>query len=137
MIILHARRLYIGTTAERGTATPPTDVVGTVFYDSDEDKEYYWNGSAWTAYGTGAGGGDVYGDATVTDGHLAVFDVDGYHIKDGGAIPAGGGDVVGPAGASNSHLVLFDGVTGKLLKDGGSVPAGISGSVLEAQVFSS
>ena len=35
-----------------------------------------------------AGGGDVYGDVGATDEHLAVFDGDGYHIKDGGAVPA-------------------------------------------------
>jgi hypothetical protein len=38
----------------------------------------------------GSGGGDVFGSASVTDGHLAVFDTDGYHIKDGGAVPGGG-----------------------------------------------
>jgi hypothetical protein len=41
------------------------------------------------AGGGGSGGGDVFGSASVTDGHLAVFDVDGYHIKDGGAVPSG------------------------------------------------
>ena len=40
--------------------------------------------------GTPAGGGDVLGSTSVADGHLAVFDMDGYHIKDGGAVPAGG-----------------------------------------------
>jgi hypothetical protein len=41
--------------------------------------------------GGGGGGGDVYGDAAATDEHLAVFDMDGYHIKDGGAVPTGSG----------------------------------------------
>lgn len=31
----------------------------------------------------------VTGDASVTDGHVAVFDADGYHIKDGGEIVSG------------------------------------------------
>ena len=35
----------------------------------------------------GGGGGDVFGNASVTNGHLAVFDADGYHIKDGGVVP--------------------------------------------------
>jgi hypothetical protein len=47
-------------------------------YDEDQD------GRATAS----AGGGDVLGNASVTDGHLAVFDGDGYHIKDGGAVPA-------------------------------------------------
>jgi len=38
---------------------------------------------AWAAIP--AGGGNVYGSASVTDGHMAVFDADGYHLKDGGA----------------------------------------------------
>lgn len=38
-----------------------------------------------------AGAGDVLGSASVTDGNMAVFDTDGYHLKDGGA-PSGGGD---------------------------------------------
>ena len=44
------------------------------------------------AYLTGLfGPGNVTGVAPVTDGHLAVFDVDEQHIKDGGPIPSGGG----------------------------------------------
>jgi hypothetical protein len=34
-----------------------------------------------------AGTGDMFGTATATDGNLMVFDVDGYHAKDGGAAP--------------------------------------------------
>jgi len=41
-----------------------------------------------------AAGGDVFGNASVTDGHLAVFDGDGYHIKDGGVVPIGGGGLL-------------------------------------------
>ena len=55
-----------------------------------------WNGSSADSIRDGGsvpslGGGDVFGNASVIDGHLAVFDVDGYHIKDGGAVPASGG----------------------------------------------
>ena len=46
--------------------------------------------------GGGGGGGDVYGSASVTDGHLAVFDTDGYHIKDGGVVPTGGSSIYTP-----------------------------------------
>lgn len=42
--------------------------------------------------GTPAGGGDVLGPATSTDGHLAVWDgTDSKTLKDGGAPGAGGG----------------------------------------------
>jgi hypothetical protein len=101
MNIVHSRRLYIGTSAERASTIPPVDMKGVVFYDTDLDGEYYWDGSAWHAFGTGSGGGDVYGDPSVTDGHMAVFDVDGYHIKDGGA----------PGGGSIGYQTLTDGAT--------------------------
>jgi hypothetical protein len=52
-----------------------------------------WNGNNADSIEDGGvvpvGGGDVYGDAAATDEHLAVFDGDGYHIKDGGAVPVG------------------------------------------------
>lgn len=42
-------------------------------------------------FATLAGGGDVLGPATSTDGHLAVWDgTDNKTLKDGGAVPAGG-----------------------------------------------
>lgn len=45
-----------------------------------------------------AGGGDVLGPATSTDGHLAVWDgTDSKTLKDGGAVPSGGGGTSSPA----------------------------------------
>jgi hypothetical protein len=42
-------------------------------------------------FATLAGGGDVLGPATSTDGHLAVWDgTDNKTLKDGGVVPAGG-----------------------------------------------
>jgi hypothetical protein len=62
-----------------------------------------WNAFDTRAMVTGApvGGGDVYGDASATDEHLAVFDVDGYHIKDGGVVPVGGGGIINLATVTN------------------------------------
>lgn len=64
------------------------------------------------------GSGDVYGDAGAIDEHLAVFDIDGYHIKDGGVVPAGGGDVLGPATNHADYLPQWNGADSKTLKDG-------------------
>lgn len=50
------RREYIGTTAERGTVSLPTDAVGAKFWDTDESALYIWDGSAWVEVGAGEGG---------------------------------------------------------------------------------
>ena len=47
-------------------------------------RQYYWSGTS----GSFSGGGDVFGSASGTSGHLVVFDGDGYHIKDGGPVDA-------------------------------------------------
>ena len=65
---------------------------------------------------------NVIGVPPVTDGHLAVFDGDVNHIKDGGPVSTGAGDVLGDAAGVNGHQVLFDG-DGYHLKDGG-LPGG-------------
>lgn len=49
---------------------------------------------------TGSGGGDVYGDASGVDGHMVLFDDDGYHLKDGGVPPTGTGSASNLASAS-------------------------------------
>lgn len=43
----HAKRLYIGTTAERTALSLTTDGRGIVWYDTDQDRAYIWSGSAW------------------------------------------------------------------------------------------
>lgn len=42
------------------------------------------------------GGGDVYGDPAGVDGHMVLFDTDGYHLIDGGVPggPGGGADIL-------------------------------------------
>jgi hypothetical protein len=52
MNIVHARRLYIGTTTERGTASPLAEMVGVMFYDTTENKMYFWNSAEWVAFGS-------------------------------------------------------------------------------------
>jgi hypothetical protein len=47
------------------------------------------DGHHWSEITGSSGGGNVYGSPSVTNGHMAGFDTDGYHIKDIGAIPAG------------------------------------------------
>lgn len=43
----HAKRLYVGTTAERTALSLTTDGRGIVWYDTGEDRAYIWSGSAW------------------------------------------------------------------------------------------
>jgi len=47
---MHARNLYIGTTAERTAlaALLPTDGIGAVYYDTDTGIMYYWDGATWS-----------------------------------------------------------------------------------------
>ena len=121
---MHARNLYIGTTVERTAlaALLPTDGIGAMFYDTDEDATYMWNGTLWKSFG----------------GSLAFIeltDVPAAYTGDGGKLvrvkitedglefvspSAGDGDVIGPAGAVSDNLPIFDGATGKLLKDSGA-----------------
>lgn len=51
MQIIHARRLYIGTTAERTATTPPADAIGATWYDTTLSQAFAWSGSAWGAMG--------------------------------------------------------------------------------------
>ena len=76
-------------------------------------------GSRITITSSGGGGGNVYGSSSVTNGHLAVFDTDGYHIKDGGAVPtsSGGGHTIQVNGSSMPTQPTLD-----------IVGAGISGT---------
>lgn len=43
----HARRLYIGTSAEKSALSLTADGRGIAWYDTDEDRLYIWSGSAW------------------------------------------------------------------------------------------
>jgi hypothetical protein len=63
----------------------------------------------------------VTGDATVTDGNLAVFDADGYHIKDGGANPDISTRVTGDATVTPGNIAVF-GADGYTIEDGGAAP---------------
>lgn len=63
----------------------------------------------------------VTGDASVTDGHMAVFDTDGYTIKDGGAIPDISELVTGDASVTPGNIAVF-GADGYTIEDGGAAP---------------
>ena len=65
--------------------------------------EFYCNGQrndfidlrfARTMAGGGTGGGDVYGDASGVNGHVVLFDGDGYTLKDGGVPPIAGHEII-------------------------------------------
>lgn len=53
---VHAKQLYIGTTAERTVLDLGDDGRGALFYDSDTNAFYLWRGSAWQELGSGSGG---------------------------------------------------------------------------------
>jgi hypothetical protein len=53
--LIHARSLYIGTSAERTATTPPADAAGLGWWDTDQETMYFWSGTAWEA-GSGIGG---------------------------------------------------------------------------------
>jgi hypothetical protein len=50
---IHARHLYIGTTAEKATTSPPKEAIGVEFYQTDDDTKWYWDGEDWIAYESG------------------------------------------------------------------------------------
>ena len=111
--------LYTGTKTAIEALTGLDE--GSYAYASDTDEDGIFNGSSWTWGRGGAGGGDVFGSASVTDGHLTVFDVDGYHIKDGGVVPTG--TVVGNGVVTDGHLAIFD-TDAQHIKDGGAPASG-------------
>ena len=71
-----------------------------------------------------SGGGDVYGDATAVDGHYALFDADGYHVKDGGAPPTSG-DISASGGTESDvgiyHMHVFTASDSLVVSNGGTM----------------
>lgn len=118
----HPRPLYIGTTAERTAlaATLPADGIGVVYFDTDTQQFYSWNGSAFMLAGVSVfiGLTDVPNAYTGEGGKLVKVKAteDGLEFV---APSAGSGDVTGPAGATSDNIAIFDDATGKLLADGG------------------
>jgi hypothetical protein len=121
---LHARNLYIGTTAERTTlaASLPTDGIGATYYDTDDGNIYFWNGTVWIEVLSGSavlefiGLSDVPNSYTGEGGKVVKVRVDeeGLEFVSPGA---GDGDVIGPVGAIAGHLPTFADGTGKTLSD--------------------
>ncbi len=97
---------------EGGGATAFTDLTDTFASYSGLGGEFIKVNAGENGLETGvpAGGGDVLGPETSTDGHLAVWDgTDTKTLKDGGVVPAGGnGD--GWLYPCNGRLTLESGV---------------------------
>jgi len=48
------RSIWDGTNAERLAFTP--DLDDTIFFETDTDTAYWWEGGAWHSFGSGGGG---------------------------------------------------------------------------------
>ena len=126
---IHARNLYIGTTAERAALSIPADGIGAIYYDTDDDKIYFWDGTTWDELG---GGVDTF--VELTDVPSSYTGKSGYLVKvkadesglEFGAPSAGDGDFVGPAGSVIDNIVTFADTSGKLGKDSGIAISGLA-----------
>lgn len=49
----------IGATFEKSSSVPITTVVGTHYYNTTENKEYYFNGTNWVEVGGQGGSSDI------------------------------------------------------------------------------
>jgi hypothetical protein len=65
------RSVWIGTHAEQVALIP--NVFGSIFFETDTDDAYWWNGAAWIAFGGGGGGGCLVCDVTNTYGGDGSF----------------------------------------------------------------
>jgi len=104
---MHARNLYIGTTVERTAlaALLPTDGIGAVYYDTDTNIMYYWDGATWstdyqdmTPYLRKVE--DLTTDVRLggsTDANMFCLDISTNRVGLGTNIPAGRLDIVGLA----------------------------------------
>jgi len=55
------------------STAPSSPVQGQYYYNTLDDKIYYYDGAAWVGVGTGTGSGDVTGQASSVDGEIALF----------------------------------------------------------------
>jgi hypothetical protein len=123
---IHARNLYIGTTAERTTlsASLPTDGIGATYYDTDDGNIYFWDGTIWISFGSGSGAAafvdltDVPASYTGASGKLVKVKADETGLEFVSP-SAGSGDVTGPEGSAVGNLSTFADSTGKTLSDSG------------------
>lgn len=120
--------ISIATGAGGGGGTPATTVTDETTWGITpavgSDTEYARQDHTHGSPAAPGGSGDVIGNGAVTDGHLAVFDTDVHHIKDGGAVPAVGGNVSDTGATTANHLAIWNGASDHVIKDGGAVPSG-------------
>jgi len=53
---VHSPKWKIGTNAERSGLSPASEAVGLKFYETDTSDLFYWNGTSWVEYSSGAAG---------------------------------------------------------------------------------
>ncbi len=83
MQVIHARRLYIGTSAERAATTPPVEAIGVRWWDTGELQEYVWSGTLWKLVGSSSGftySAENKGGTTILDGMAAAVHTSGVGV---------------------------------------------------------
>ena len=63
----HGREIYIGTTAERASVTPPLGKFGVMYYDTTVTTFYVWGSGGWEILGGGASDVDAIHDNVATE----------------------------------------------------------------------
>jgi hypothetical protein len=93
------------------SATPGSPAAGMLYYDSDDDEMYLYDGTSFNAVG---GGGADLGDLAVTGNNLAATDDGGVGIHDNagnGLTIADGGAVTASHALSAASLAITGGIT--------------------------
>lgn len=135
-----------GTTAERPTCpgTGVADVTGGFRYNTTTNNIEVCNGTAWVAYATGAGSGDVVGPASSTDNAIVRFDsTSGKLIKNSGVTvdasnnmagvgTLGSGAHVITSSSANSLAVGQNGTTNPAFAVDTSTASSVSGLVVKS-----
>lgn len=129
----HGRELYVGTIAERGSATPPSNKYAVKFWDTDLSKLYYWDGSQWILLSEGAS--EKAWAFTSPAGSSGSFFYGGYYDFAATDNDFAGGPTFGSANSSYAaHFMIVLGaqtvdeltlrVTGTSINDNGVRSAG-------------
>lgn len=149
MQYFHVKRMYWGTAAEMAVLSLPADGYGFLFWQSDTDSMYIWDGSDWEQVGGGGAGGghtiqeegvnlpqrtnlnfegngvtatdDIPNDASViTIPGVTVEEDDGVPTVDGVTkIVVGNGDLTDVGGGEIRIQTLSDGTSGHVIQSEG------------------